>query len=477
MSFLNWEGELGAFFRRTDWLTPLILLGLTTWSVLAIYSTNSLKVPDFFAQEFARKQLLYVAVSWVAYWGIALLDVKVFERFAWWLYVGGIALLLPVAACAVLGVDIGSFIPNRFGARRWIVLSSFSIQPGEFAKISTLILLALMAGHGVSYDRLSWVERKLVNISRELLCLRFWRNMNAPLVSSLPLLVRAGWLVGLPFGLIFVQPDLGSALTYIPMAFALLLIANIPLRFFAFLAVLTLPFAAVLATDMVQYGRALQTYQMERPAEAAGTDPAEAIRKTHNGLLPIRNYHRERIMTLFAPQLIDPNGNGKNWQPTQARMAVARGELSGQGFQQGTLVRLGWLPETAAHNDFLFSCISEESGFIGGCSIIGLFGLLIALALRTAAGARDKFGTCLAIGVIVFAAVHVVVNVGMNIGLMPVTGVSLPFLSYGGSFILSCFLLFGMVQSVHRSSRPFAVRDTQPAGLSVPTQLSRRAPV
>jgi rod shape determining protein RodA len=476
--FLNWEGRASAFIKRTDWWTPLILLGLVTWSVLAIYSTNSLRTPAFFEQSFAKKQLLFVGLGWAAYWAIALIETHVLERCAWWLYAVGIALLLPVSACALLNTDIAPLITQRFGARRWLSLGSLSLQPSEFAKVSTLILLAFTIGRGVAFPQLTRLEQRLVLLAQFFLRLKPTQKFCAPLVPHLPLITRAAWITALPFALIFVQPDLGSALLYIPMLFAILLIANVPLRLFAILAMLALPGAAVLTADMAQYGNALRHWQETRPESSRFKDPAEAIRSTYKGIIPIRNYHRERIMTLVNPRLIDPDGVGKDWQPRQARMAVTRGGLTGQGFQNGTLVRLGWLPEMAAHTDFLFACIAEEGGLTATFSILGLFTLLIALALRTAAKSGNRFGAGIAAGVAAITAAHVVVNVGMNIGVAPVTGISLPFLSYGGSFILSCFLLFGITQSVHRSSQPLApaANEMDDSDIQTTTQLHRRRP-
>ncbi|MDR1497424.1 MAG: rod shape-determining protein RodA [Puniceicoccales bacterium] len=455
VSFLSWEGAWGAFLRRTDWWTILALIVLTAWGIAAIYSTNSLRTPAFFGQNFAPRQLVFVLIGWCAYLVVALVEPRIFERYAKWVYLAGILLLLPLAVCAVFNINIGSVIAARYGARRWIILPGFSIQPSEIAKITTLVLLARITAHGVRFADLVWVERKATLFFRTILPLFLWRGAHRPLLPVLPLLVRVFWVAALPFGLIFLQPDLGSALTYVPMVFALLLAASVPFRFFFLMAFLSLPGAAVLTADMTLYGQALKAQQeIQTAANAPYKDPAEAIRGTHRGILPIRNYHRERIMTLFAPELIDRRGIGKSWQPRQARMAVARGGISGQGFGKGTLVQLGWLPETAAHNDFLFSSISEESGFIGASALVALFTFLIVRTLRTAVAARNNFGARLAVGVAVTTAVHVFVNIGMNIGMMPVTGVSLPFLSYGGSFIISCFLLFGMVQSIHRDSRP-----------------------
>jgi rod shape determining protein RodA len=458
VSFLNWEGNWGAFCRRTDWWTPLLLLALSAWSLAAIYSTNSMKTPGFLAQAFAPRQLVFIAVGLCAYAAVSLVEPRLFERCAWWLYFAGILLLLPLAVCAVLNFNIGSLITAHYGARRWIALPGFSIQPSEIAKITTLVLLARVTARGVPDSHLLLPERKAVAFLGAVLPFFLWKGAHAPLLPFLPVIVRVFWLAALPFGLIFLQPDLGSALTYVPMVFALLLAASVPFRFFGLIAFFSLPGAAVLTADMTLYGRALKTQQeIQISANTPYKDPAEAIRGTYRGILPIRNYHRERIMTLFAPEVIDRHGIGKSWQPRQARMAVARGEFSGQGFGKGTLVRHGWLPETAAHNDFLFSSIAEESGFVGAAALIALFTGLVALALRAAARARDNFGARLAAGVAVITAVHVFVNIGMNIGIMPVTGVSLPFLSYGGSFILSCFLLFGMVQSVHRDSHPLTL--------------------
>jgi len=131
---------------------------------------------------------------------------------------------------------------------------------------------------------------------------------------------------------------------------------------------------------------------------------------------------------------------------------VSRGGLNGQGIEQGTQARNGYLPEAAAHNDFIFSGMAEEIGFRGSALVVVAFVLLFWRVVRTAALATDRFGCLLSIGAAVVLGTHVVVNIGMNLDLMPVTGVPLPFLSYGGSFVLSCFLLLGLVQSVHRHS-------------------------
>ena len=123
---------------------------------------------------------------------------------------------------------------------------------------------------------------------------------------------------------------------------------------------------------------------------------------------------------------------------------------------EGTQAKLGYLPQSVAHNDFIFSVLAEEKGFLGSAIVIGIYALLMANGIRIASMARDRFGMLLAVGVSAIFMVHVFINIGMTIGLMPITGLPLPFLSYGGSFILSCFILQGLLQSVHRFRRDFS---------------------
>jgi rod shape determining protein RodA len=480
VSFLNIEGTLRDFLRRTDWLAPAIILALVLCGVGAIYATGSDRVPQFLSpRSLGFAQLKFAAIGLGAYCAVSLLEPRLLDRWAWVLYWLGILTLAPIALCALANVNIAPFITARLGARRWISLPGFSVQPSEFVKITTLILLAHIIGRGVlPAGQLTWPERKIATAAAWVCHLRiFWlRRFTPPLWSWLPLLTRTGCALGLPFALILAQPDLGSALTYIPMMFALLFVAGIPMRFFAFVLVAAVPVFATLAVDLAQYAGALRV-ETERASKTAAIirDPSEEVNKTFKGFNPfLRNYQRSRLMTMVAPDLIDPLGIGKSWQPRQARMAVANGGFEGLGFQQGELVRKGWLPEAAAHNDFIFACIAEEWGLQGGLFVLGLFASLIALALRTGAAAANKFGLCVCAGVAALTLAHVFQNIGMNVGIMPVTGVSLPFLSYGGSFILSCFLLFGLVQSVHRSSRPLVVEEPDNSDFQAVSQRSPR---
>ena len=123
---------------------------------------------------------------------------------------------------------------------------------------------------------------------------------------------------------------------------------------------------------------------------------------------------------------------------------------------QGTQAQLGYLPKAVAHNDFIFSVIAEETGFTGSSFVIGLFCLIIANGIRISGMAKDSFGSQLAIGISVLFLVHFFINIGMAIGITPITGLPLPFLSYGGSFVLSCFILQGIIQSIYRFRKDFS---------------------
>jgi rod shape determining protein RodA len=173
----------------------------------------------------------------------------------------------------------------------------------------------------------------------------------------------------------------------------------------------------------------------------------------HHTWVPLHDYQRNRIVSFIAPDKIDPMGIG--WNQRQSLISVGSGGLTGKGWTEGTQAQLGYLPRAVAHNDFIFSVIAEEKGFLGSLTVLGLFGLVLFNGIRIAGLSRDRFGTLLAIGVTVLFTVHVFVNIAMTIGLVPITGIPLPFISYGGSFVLSCCMLQGLVQSVYRFRKDF----------------------
>jgi rod shape determining protein RodA len=229
---------------------------------------------------------------------------------------------------------------------------------------------------------------------------------------------------------------------------ALLYVSKLSQRFFLAVFGLVLCLGTLISMDLYRYSGFLEENNLTAH-EARGAYQTQSW-------IPLRDYQRERIMTFIAPEVVDPRGTGSAWNSNQAQQAVGTGGLTGKGWQSGLQARLGYLPRSVAHNDFIFAVLAEEKGFIGGLLVIGLFSLLLANGVRIAGMARDRFGMLLSVGVTVIFTIHVFINIGMTIGLTPITGLPLPFLSYGGSFILSCCILQGIVQSVYRYRRAFS---------------------
>lgn len=388
---------------RFDLISPacILLLGIT--GVFFIYS----------AQVYTGRSQYIMQIVWlmggaVTYLGVSLIDYKFFLRNSHWVWLGCIVLLL------LLWTPLGE---SRFGARRWLDLRFFSYQPSEAAKLGCLIIAS------------SILARSEVGTFRQ----------------SFRVLLHVAAMVGLPMLLIFAQPDLGSALVIPPMVFALLYISHLSQRFFAIAFGLFLLAVSLVAVDIYRYNSFLEKNNLS-PRDQLGAFEAHSW-------LPLRDYQRNRVLSFVAPGKVDPMGIG--WNLSQSLISVGSGGLTGKGWQEGTQAKLGYLPRAVAHNDFIFSVVAEEKGFLGSSFVIALYGLILCNGIRIAGLARDRFGALLALGVTMIFCIHVLINVGMTIGLMPITGLPLPFLSYGGSFLLSCCLLQGLVQSVYRHRKDF----------------------
>ncbi|MES2696699.1 MAG: FtsW/RodA/SpoVE family cell cycle protein, partial [Verrucomicrobiota bacterium] len=256
--------------------------------------------------------------------------------------------------------------------------------------------------------------------------------------------------VGFPMLLVLLQPDLKSAIVLPPMVFSMLYVSKLSARFYAAALGAFLLLVGVVAWDSYGYVRYMDAHGYSY-IEKNDRGKYEAT-----SWVPLHDYQRNRILAFAAPDKVDPHGTGITYNLNQSLITVGSGGLTGKGWQQGTQAQLGYLPRSIAHNDFIFSVISEELGFLGSITVLGLFGLVLFNGIRIAGLARDRFGTLLALGVTVLFMVHVFVNIAMTIGLVPITGIPLPFISYGGSFVFSCCLLQGLVQSVYRFRKDFA---------------------
>jgi len=391
---------------RTDWIQPICIFVLCVMGVFFIYSAQV-----YSGQSQWIRQAVWIVLGAGVYIAVSLLDYKILLEKAHLIYFGSVGLLL------LLWTPLGD---ERFNALRWLDFGVASFQPSEAAKIGVLVMVSSM------------LARSEVGTVRE----------------SLTVLLLVGIVVLVPILLIFFQPDLGSALVIPPMVFSLLYVSKLSKRFFtAAFAVFALLLAA-LAVDLYRYLQFLQVNQL------SAYDNRGEYEK--HSWIPLKDYQRNRILTQFVPDAIDPRGIGVSWNQRQSLLSVGSGGLIGKGWSEGTQAKLGYLPQSVAHNDFIFAVLAEEKGYLGSMSVVFLFALIVFNGVRIAGVARDRFGMLLSIGVSVIFIVHIYINIGMTINLMPITGLPLPFLSYGGSFILSCCLLQGLVQSVYRCRREFS---------------------
>jgi rod shape determining protein RodA len=312
-----------------------------------------------------------------------------------------------LALIAVLIPGVGA---ERFGARRWIDLGPISLQPSEFAKIGFILAMA---------NFLSRPPHELKSVKV------FWQALG---------------MVALPFIIIMKEPDLGSALILLPVALVMLFVAGVPPRYLATLLGASGVLVVLILVDVLfappQWQIKLEDYQKRRLLTYFGIDgaPADAT--------PQQRAEARRVQRNYS------------YNVEQALISVGSGGLTGKGWRQGTQNALGYLPRAVAHNDFIFSVIAEEKGFMGGVTVVALYSVVLFTGIRIAGQARDRLGRLLAVGVVAMLFSHVFINIGMNIRIMPVTGVPLPLLSYGGSSVLCSLIAAGILQNVyiHRRS-------------------------
>lgn len=358
---------LKSFFSRIDWFQIIPMLLLLGIGLLFIYGTGQ-QIGGIYADIWQR-QLLYMGIGFVFWLICTFIDYRWFAPGAMLFYPFAIILL-------VLVLLIGT---EQFGARRWLSIAGFSIQPSEFGKLAVLLAVSRLLSHTKA-------------------------NINKPLWMALVALVTL-----IPFVLIYKEPDLGTALVLLPMVGAIVLAARLKWIYLLIILIVT---AAALPT--IYYN--------------------------------LKPYQKERVKTFLNPDS-DPQNRG--WNAIQAELAVGRGGMTGTGFMKGTRCSLGYLPTTVANSDFIFPVIAEETGFIGTLALLLLYAVLLFSILRTALLAPDAFGRYLCVGVAVLLATHVSVNVGMCIKLLPITGLPLPLISYGGTFLVAMMIYLGIVQSVY----------------------------
>lgn len=376
--------------RNLDFLFILFTFLLLIASIL-ILSTASTNVIKSAPWHYVKSQTLWIMIGIGFATVLAVIDYEEWRTYRWWIYGLNIVLLLAVIF----------FGDEAKGATRWIPTPfGFKIQPSEFAKIFIILTLA---------DFLADRKGKLNNY----------------LDFILPFL-----FVLVPMLLIFKQPDLGTTMVFVAIFIGMMFVAGANPR----------KFGGLLLGGIVIVGLALWLH--------FSTNLPGWLQWAQGLPLPLQDYQLNRL-TIFINPEADTTGNG--YHIIQSIWAIGSGGLWGKGYQMGTQGQLNFLPEH--HTDFIFSVVGEEFGFIGTITILFLFLIFLLRSLSIALKARDTYGMLIATGVVSMFTFHILVNVGMTSGIMPVTGIPLPMISAGGSAMLSNMIAVGLMLSVNLRSK------------------------
>jgi rod shape determining protein RodA len=351
-------------YFHIDWALVVALLALCAMGVAFVYSSTA--DPTRGTSSMYITQLYAIVIGLGAMLVTLSIDYRAFTDKSHLIYIALLAVLVYVLFMG----DV------QMGARRWISFGGFNLQPSEFAKIGVALVLAKYFGENRGTP--TWID----------------------------LAIGAG-LTCLPLALIYQEPDLGTAVTLIPVMLAVAYLAGMEMRVLG-IAGLCLLLAAPVAW---KFG--------------------------------LKDYQKSRISTFIDPSR-DPKGAG--YQQLQARITVGSGGLLGKGFQEGTQGRFRFLP--VAHNDFIFSVLAEEKGFAGVLVALGLYLFVILRSLEAARLAKDRLGSYLVLGVLASFTFQVIYNITMSAGLAPVKGLTLPLMSYGGSSMIATLAGFGLVLNV-----------------------------
>lgn len=374
-------------FLGMNWLLVLNMFALIVFGIFAIYSATHFKVGTS-VHGLWSKQVILCGIGTLFFIGAALIDYR-------WVLWGGIPLYLLgiiLSIAALMGVGGGDDVE---GHNAWIRIPGIGInvQPSQVAIAGGIIVMALVLGH----------LHKVHPIFRH----------------HMLRLAIVGVVCVIPFAIVLLQGDFGSAIVWLPVAFAMLLVGSIPFRYIIVvtqIGLVMIPWA---------YFFGLKPHQKDRI---------------------------EVYVNMLLQKQVDTQGNA--YAATNIIKAVGSGGFNGKGYLfEKSINNLGFIPQVTAHNDFIFAVVAEEMGFKGSILLLAGFAFLLIQMLFIAFYSRDPIGRLITVGVVALFFAHIFQHVGMNILLMPITGIPLPFISYGGTFAVICMFLVGMVQSVwvHRA--------------------------
>lgn len=392
-------------WQQVDWLLFLVPTLLMAFSSVVIASTQiNLGATSYGWNHFFLGLIACAMALW-----IARIRYEVLLQWQWVIY---IAVNLSLLAVIFVGT-------SGFGAQRWITIFGFNVQPSEFAKVGLIITLASL--------------------------------LRDPFATTLWGMFRVLAIASIPWALVFVQPDLGTSLVFGAITMGMLYWANVNP---GWLILMMSPLVAAIVFHfsipiwLVWSGIMGIIAWRSLPWKIFSTVLATAINLVSGKLGEVfwgflKDYQKDRLILFLDPDK-DPLGGG--YHLIQSRIAIGAGKLWGRGLHEGTQTQLNFIPEQ--HTDFIFSAIGEEWGFIGAIVVVTAFWFICLRLVIIAQNAKDNFGSLLAIGVFSMLIFQVIINIGMTIGLAPVTGIPLPWMSYGRSALLKNFIALGIVESV-----------------------------
>jgi rod shape determining protein RodA len=405
---------------RINYLTLVTALIMAGCSVAFIASATFM-VDNPELQNAYKSQLIYIPVGLTAFLICALVD------YEFWLK------LSPLFFLVVAGLLVAVLFTHKvYGARSWIRLGGVGVQPAELCKLVYILCLTLF---------LIWRQDRIKDLST-------------------PFLVLGVTMV--PVGLIMLQPDFGTSCVFFPIAFVMMWVAGVRRRYLILpvvLIVMVLLYCYLgVHLKLIRFDLPRSIGPKERPADLTEVSEEDWIhwKDQHTKELVLdripglKAYQMNRIRVFFDPNL-DPRGAG--WTINQSMIAIGSGGLGGKGYKQGTQNVLGFLPRSVSYNDFIYPVVCEEWGFLGGAALILGEAIILFGCIYFAWQSASLSGALIVSGVIAMWFTHVFINIGMTMKVVPITGIPLPLISYGGTFLVVCLAGLGLAQSVwiHRT--------------------------